>query len=162
MKNMKTTKHLGNSETPPHVEDMSFEPLYETARLDMNKTMLKPKKLLKMVHEFGEFPSKYRFLIWRFMLSLPHNKEGFENLIAPGVHEAYINLHERHPVCSYRVYSRLVRHLSALANWCSICAEMEFLPSMVYPFVKLISEGQGGGDDLVLFETLLCLIIQIC
>jgi len=40
--------------------------------------------------------------------------------------------------------------MSALTAWCPIFAEIDYLPKIVYPFVRVIE-----NDDLVLFETVM-------
>lgn len=56
---------------------------------------------------------------------------------------------------SYRLYNKLVRILSALAYWSPIFIEVEFLPHIVFPFLKLIP-----NDDLFVFELIMALIVQ--
>ena len=50
-----------------------------------------------------------------------------------------------------------MRTLSALGNWCPVFAadNVEHLPQMVYPFIKIIP-----NDDLLVFELVLALIMQ--
>lgn len=94
-------------------------------------------------------------MIWRYLLSLPLNKNTFESLIKRDPHPAFTNLHKSFPLKSHRLYSKLVRTLSALAYWCPLFAEIEYIPRLVFPFVKLIQ-----NDDLVLFEILVSFLMQ--
>lgn len=50
-----------------------------------------------------------------------------------------------------------MRTLSALGNWCPVFAadNVDFLPQMVFPFIKVIP-----NDDLLVFEIVLALILQ--
>ena len=91
-----------------------------------------------MLRHFGEYPEKYRTLIWRYLLSLPLNKSAFEGLIRQGPHPSFQALHKRFPLKSYKLYNKLVRVLSALAHWCPLFAEVDYLPQVVFPFVKAI------------------------
>lgn len=110
-----------------------------------------------MLGQFGEYPEKYRFLTWKHLLQLPSNKEAFTALLRKGVHPAFKTLHRRYPISSNRLYNKLVRTLSALGSWCPVFAadNVEHLPQMVYPFIKVIP-----NDDLLVFELMLALILQ--
>lgn len=91
------------------------------------------------------------------MLGLPLNKEAYEGLLRKGVHPAFKQLHRRYPINSHRLYNKLVRTLSAFGNWCPVFAadNVEHLPSMVFPFIKVIP-----NDDLLVFEVVMALIVQ--
>jgi hypothetical protein len=111
-------------------------------------------KLRKMLKQFTEYPDKYRTLTWKYLLDLPLNKEGFQNLLNKGVHPAYKNLHKKYPISSYRLYNKLVRTLSALGYWCPILLDVEYLPSIVFPLIKTIP-----NDDLLVFELMVALVV---
>jgi hypothetical protein len=86
---------------------------------------------------------------------LPLNKKAFQGLIDKGVHPAFKKLHKRFPVDSYRAYNKLVRILSAIGHWSPIFIEVEYLPQIVFPFLKIIP-----NDDLFVFELIMSLIVQ--
>jgi len=116
-------------------------------------------KLRRMLKQYNEFPAKYRALTWKFILELPSNKEAFEGLLNRGVHPAFKSLHKRYPIGSYRLYNKLVRILSCLGHWCPIFLDVDYLPSIVFPFVKSIP-----NDDLLVFEisvSILCNWMQL-
>ena len=50
------------------------------------------------------------------------------------------DLEKRFPNHSRRVYGRLSKVLLALANWCPLMGQIEFLPQMVFPFVKIFGD----------------------
>lgn len=141
----------------PHVLDANFKPVYELAKIDYNKGMMKYDKLKNILRQYNEYPEKYRILIWRFMLSLPLNKSSFESYLKKGIHPNFTNLDERFPVKSAHNFNKLVRILSALAYWCPVFAEIDYLPQIVYPFVKIIK-----NDDLILFEVVMSFFMQHC
>jgi hypothetical protein len=150
--NIKKTK-----KSAPHIIEENFTPMYEIAKIDSNTSMMKHSKLKNILKSFCEYPEKYRLLIWRFLLSLPLNKSSYESYVKRGVHPAFRNLDERFPVKSSHLFNKLVRLLSALAYWCPIFAEISYLPSVVFPFVKTIQ-----NDDLVLFEIVVSFFSQHC
>jgi hypothetical protein len=75
-------------------------------------------------------------------------------LLKKGIHPAYKNLHKKYPVDSYRLYNKLVRIMSAIGYWCPLFLDVEFLPEIVFPFIKVIS-----NDDLMVFEVVVGLIM---
>jgi len=108
-----------------------------------------------MLKQYGEFPEKYRTLTWKYLLGLPLNKESYSNLIRKGVHPAYKSLHKKYPISSYKLYNKLVRTLSALGFWCPVFLDVDYFPSVVFPFIKVIP-----NDDLLVFELIMALVVQ--
>ena len=108
-----------------------------------------------MLAQYGQFPDKYRLLTWKYLLELPLNKEAFTSLLNRGVHANFKTLHRRLNVDSSRVYNKLVRMMSALAHWSPVFAEVDFMPRLVLPFIRLIS-----NDDLFVFELVVSLVVQ--
>jgi hypothetical protein len=70
------------------------------------------------------------------------------------VHPAFKNFHKKYPIDSYRLYNKLVRTMSALSYWSPIFLEVDYMPSIVFPFIKIIP-----NDDLLVFELILSLIV---
>eukprot|EP01112_Ceratiomyxa_fruticulosa_P015637 TRINITY_DN4626_c0_g1_i1.p1 TRINITY_DN4626_c0_g1~~TRINITY_DN4626_c0_g1_i1.p1 ORF type:complete len:853 (-),score=217.84 TRINITY_DN4626_c0_g1_i1:25-2583(-) len=114
----------------------------------------KIKKLLKM---HGEYPPKYRLLIWKTLLSLPSNNEAFKNLLKLGTHPSFINLHKTLPIQNRRLFKKMERNLSALAHWAPVFSEVPWLSSLIFPIVKIFS-----NDDLGCFETLVTFLTNWC
>ena len=88
-------------------------------------------------------------IIWRYLLSLPLNKSEYETYASQGLHAAFSKLRQRHPIRSPKLHCRMQRVLSALAYWCPLFAEIDYMPALVYPFAKVLDQ-----DDLILFEIL--------
>ena len=107
-----------------------------------------------MLKQFGEFPEKYRVLTWRFLLDLPLNKDSFQVYTRKGVHPVFKHLYKKYPIGQHRLYNKLVRTLSCLGSWCPIFYDVEYLPQIVFPFIKVIP-----NDDLLVFETVMALIV---
>lgn len=40
--------------------------------------LLNRKRLATLLQQFGEYPAKYRLMIWGFLLELPHNQMAFQ------------------------------------------------------------------------------------
>mmetsp|Transcript_548 Transcript_548/g.1392 ORF Transcript_548/g.1392 Transcript_548/m.1392 type:complete len:1117 (-) Transcript_548:95-3445(-) len=134
-------------------------PLVRLARnLNKQDKSLNAQQLQRTLEHFGEFPEKYRTLVWRFLLRLPENADAYANLTRQGPHPAWANsLYERFPVKSRKVFSRLERVLFAFAHWCPVFEETSYLPAMAYPFVRLYEY-----DELAAFETVMLILFRCC
>jgi len=120
---------------------------------DLSK--LQYPNLTQTLKKHGKYPDSHRILIWRYLLSLPLNTLAYENLLRLGIHPAYKKLRKTYPIKSQRLFLRTQRTLSALAYWCPILADIEYLPALVYPFAKVIEH-----NDLILFEVLMSFIVH--
>lgn len=94
-------------------------------------------------------------MTWKYLLELPLNKETFANFVRRGVHPAYKNLHQLYPIAQHKLYNKLVRTLSAIGYWSPIFLDVEYMPSLVFPFIKVIP-----NDDLLVFEIIMSLVVQ--
>jgi hypothetical protein len=134
----------------------------------------------------GQYPARYRTLVWRFLLRLPENATAYTNLVRMGVHHAYNDLQARYPMTDRRLQRRLKRCLSALAHWSPVFGELAFLPEFVFPFVKLFGSwlhthceppcvwlpaddtcarvrvAGAEGDDLSAFECVMAVLLNWC
>jgi WD40 repeat protein len=61
----------------PNSDNPSWTPLYQLAQLDPSRRRLNRHRLRALLGSFGQFPSKHRLLVWRFLLKLPENHEAF-------------------------------------------------------------------------------------
>ena len=87
------------------------------------------------------------------LLKLPENYESYASLIERGTHPAYADLASKYPVKSQKCIRLLERTLSALAHWSPIFAECDYLPLLIFPFVKLFQNNQ-----VICFEIVATLI----
>lgn len=139
----------------PVILEKNFKPVYGTPSMQADMKDMDYDKLNSVLKKYHEYPERYRSSIWRYLLSLPLQKESFESYVKRDPHPAYQNLYKTYSIKSYRLYNKLVRILSALAYWSPIFGEVSFLPDLVYPFVRVLK-----SDDLVLFEVLMCFLMQ--
>lgn len=103
-----------------------------------------------------QFPDKYRELLWRFLLKLPRNEKGFAQYLERGVHPCFADIPSRYPLRDSRQLRKFHLILSALAYWSPLCAELEHLPAIVFPFMMFF-----GSDDLAAFETCITFMVQV-
>ena len=72
----------------------------EKSKLDFN---LDYSQLKNVLNNFGEFPARYRFLLWRHLLKIPQNKAAYEALLQRGTHPAFDNFDVKYPIKSQRL-----------------------------------------------------------
>ncbi|XP_067934777.1 TBC1 domain family member 31-like isoform X2 [Watersipora subatra] len=114
-------------------------------------------KLREILKEYGEFPEKYRTFIWKTILRLPENYEAYSALLDKGIHPAYVNIHKVYPIRSSKLLRVFQRLLSALAYWTPAAVECTFLPSLAFPFAKLLQNNQ-----LIAFEVVASVLLNCC
>ena len=93
-------------------------------------------ELKHLLDTYGEYPSKYRVLIWRTLLSLPLNKGAYRALRKQGVHSTFENLEEDYPIKNNILLGRLTGLVSCLAHWTPLFGQVTYLPAFVFPFIK--------------------------
>ncbi|KAM9724011.1 TBC1 domain family member 31 [Menidia menidia] len=118
---------------------------------------LNKKRLVALLKAFGEYPAKYRMFVWRSLLCLPENHAAYSSLTDKGLHSAFLTLHDKYPIKSHKLQRGLQRVLSALAHWAAIFGEVEYLPLVAFPFVKLFQ-----NNPMLCFEVVATLIVNWC
>ncbi|KAL2919956.1 hypothetical protein HK105_200022 [Polyrhizophydium stewartii] len=130
---------------------------YELIESKQETSLLNRQKLARFLSHYGEYSPQYRTLVWRFLLKLPENRAGYEALLDQGVHPVFKDFRKRFPLRSDRAAKSMERVLSCLAFWSPIFENLEYLPSMVFPFVMLFSNDMFSG-----FEVAMTVIINWC
>lgn len=95
------------------------------------------KKLGRILQGFGSYPDRYRKFIWQTLLELPLNEAAFTALVSRGIHPAWKDIGEKFQIKSPRLVRILEKILSALAYYSELFCELEYLPMLVFPFVKI-------------------------
>lgn len=114
-------------------------------------------------------------------MCLPENYTAYSSLTDKGPHSAFLTLHNKYPIKSHKLqrclqryaftfficiltclydicssnllFPALLRVLSALAHWAAIFGEVDYLPLVAFPFVKLFQ-----NNPLLCFEMLATVI----
>jgi hypothetical protein len=94
-------------------------------------------ELRNVLFGFGEFPARYRLLIWRHLLKIPENESSFRALLDRGRHPSVSQLSSDFPLKSQRLFRALERTVSCVAHWNSLFGELDYIPIMIFPFIKL-------------------------
>ncbi|KAI8607774.1 hypothetical protein BC830DRAFT_1157806 [Chytriomyces sp. MP71] len=130
---------------------------YEMIEAKESTTVLNRRKLLKYLKHYGSYPEDYRTMIWRFLLKLPENREAYETLLEKGIHPSLKDFRKKFPLKSDRIAKSMERTISCLAHWSPIFEDLEYLPGMVFPIVKLFVNDMFSG-----FEVIMSLLINWC
>lgn len=104
-------------------------------------TTLSDESIRSLIRLRGGLPTEHRFTAWKYLLRLPCNSADFAQLIARGPHPAALaSLAARYPVGDRKLFRKTAVLISALAHWSPILAEVEFVPSWVFPFVVVFMQ----------------------
>ncbi|OAD55685.1 WD repeat-containing protein 67, partial [Eufriesea mexicana] len=122
------------------------------------KHELRLKRLILILKEFGEYPEKYRILIWSTILNLPANKSAY-NALANKV--ASINftsdILKNYSLASRSKQILLMTTVHCLIEWCPLLIQCSFLPNIVFPFLIIFQK-----DLLLGFELILSIFLNYC
>lgn len=107
-------------------------------------------QLRSVLKGFGEFPARYRFMLWRHLLKLPENKSAYETLLHRGTHPAFNNFDLRYPIKSQRLCRAMERCLNCVAHWNGIFGELDYIPVLIFPFVKLFQHSGLHAFEMII------------
>ncbi|TNN32820.1 TBC1 domain family member 31 [Liparis tanakae] len=93
--------------------------------------------------------------VWRSLLRLPENHAAYSSLTDKGLHPAFLAMHHKYPIKSHKLQRGLQRVLSALAHWAAIFGEVEYLPLVAFPFVKLFQ-----NNPMLCFEVVASVLVN--
>jgi Rab-GTPase-TBC domain len=140
----------------PHAEGFLIFNCFLFYLFQLNKIM-PIGRMLPILKEFGEFPDKYRPMIWKTILKLPSNAESFGLLLKRGPHSCVTNFEKRYSLVDQRALSFLKKTISCLAHWTVVFGYVNYLPKFVFPFLKMCK-----GDLLLCFELIATLLSNHC
>ena len=79
---------------------------------------------------------------WVRMLELPNNQQKFYELFNKGVHPAFEHLLNNYPLKERDLFEKYIRILSCIGHWCPFLAQVDFIPIIVFPFVKVMDHSE--------------------
>jgi len=132
-------------------------PLAEMAEKIGARSLLDSSSLKDVLDTHYCFPSDNRTILWRFLLHLPMNEDQYVILATQEMHPVAKNLSQTLPIKYSTVASHLSRILSCLYYFHPPLAECDWLPSLVFPFLKIFQR-----DSLITFEIIVTIIINWC
>nr|NP_611973.2 uncharacterized protein Dmel_CG16896 [Drosophila melanogaster]AAF47284.2 uncharacterized protein Dmel_CG16896 [Drosophila melanogaster]AAO41463.1 LD44910p [Drosophila melanogaster]AOQ13913.1 CG16896-PA [synthetic construct] len=124
------------------------------------RDLLNPQRLKTMLKEYGCYPEKYRYLIWTSLLDLPCNGPQFQELIKLGAPLLVRNRAKKLKIRNDHQRRVVIKIWSCLAQWCKVLAHADFMPHLIFPFVKRMPK-----NSLVCFELIATLVLnhfQLC
>ncbi|XP_012276897.1 TBC1 domain family member 31 [Orussus abietinus] len=122
------------------------------------KEELKLTRLLPILQEFGEYPSKHRALIWTTILALPENRSAFAKLAnEPSLQSSSSELLKDYPLADRTKASLLTTTVECLVNWCPRLSQTVYLPKLVFPFLVVFQK-----NPLLAFEAVLTILMNYC
>ncbi|KAJ3027429.1 UNVERIFIED_CONTAM: TBC1 domain member 31 [Siphonaria sp. JEL0065] len=159
------TLEFGNpSPSPPgspakrvKLQNEHTKTFYEMIEAKEDTTILNRRKLLKYLKHYGSYPEDYRTMIWRFLLKLPENREAYDTLLEKSIHPSVKEFRKKFPLKSDRLAKSIEKILSGLAHWSPIFEDLDYLPGMVFPVVKLFINDAFSG-----FEVTMTLLTNWC
>ncbi|GAB1858995.1 WD repeat-containing protein 67 [Camponotus japonicus] len=122
------------------------------------KQELDTERLTSILKEFGEFPDKYRTLIWSTILKLPANKNAYVALASKVTRGKFTsNTLKDHPLADKSRASLLAMTMDCLLQWCPLLIQSPFLPNLIFPFLVVFQK-----DPLLAFELILSILLNYC
>ena len=121
------------------------------------KTIPNKQALINILTLSLQFPSEHREILWRYVLQIPMNRDVFLTMAQQKIHPKVRTLPNRLPMKYSVISQRLVRLISNLAYWHPPLAECDWLPSLVFPFLKVFTR-----DSLITFEICATIIYNWC
>jgi hypothetical protein len=151
----RNTSNSKSFNASPACQHELFAKLFGKAGLDPHQSKVNHCKMKKILTVNGEYPQKFRPLIWRFMLQLPGNVDSFAGLYSRGTHPALVSYFKDFKKGGQNEFSRTERITSALCYWSSLLCHVDYLHQIVNAFVMIFP-----GDDLSCFELVMSLIFH--
>ncbi|XP_071578389.1 TBC1 domain family member 31 isoform X2 [Temnothorax nylanderi] len=122
------------------------------------KQELNMKRLMPILKEFGEYPEKYRTIIWSTILKLPANKSAYVALASKVTRGRFaLNTLKSLPLADKSKASLLAMTLDCLLQWCPLLIQSLFLPNFIFPFLMVFQK-----DPLLAFELILSILLNYC
>ena len=113
--------------------------------------------MLSILKEYGEYPGKYRHIIWRTILQLPENNNSFIELLKKGQHSCVENFDKMYPLKDISALRNLKKIISCLSFLSKVFAEIDYLPRFVFPFLQIYPR-----EINLCFETVATILLNQC
>ena len=150
---LSTKEKIAKARKAMKKQEQLKNPLYKLAEFVGPENRVTPRKLKAYLSLNGEYPSRYRTLIWRLLLKLPENSKHYVTLLQKGPHPAFDDLQNQFPIKSRRVFERLHRCCCHLAHWSPHFAKTKYIAQLIFPFLLTYS-----SDEIAAFETVLTIL----
>ena len=119
--------------------------------------VLNRKTLMNIILRHYSFPNEHRVIIWRYLFRLPMNEEAYSLYAQQPTHPSIKSLQKTLPIRYSVLSNRLMRLLSSIIYWHPPLGECDWLPGLVFPFLRLFER-----DSIVSFEAIMTIISNWC
>lgn len=96
-------------------------------------------------------------MIWKTILKIPLNHKAFSCLLQRGAHCCTANYNSQFPLSDFKDLNNLKKILSCVAHWSKIFGHVEFLPTFLFPFLKVFR-----SDSITCFEVIATILLNHC
>ena len=107
------------------------------------------ERLKALLLEHGEYPARYRVMIWRKLLQTPRNEDAYAVLEAKGMHPGFVDVANEYPIQDETLLRRLAVLWSGLGHWCPLFSTVPYLPAFVFPFAKVCGANRSDCFEIV-------------
>ncbi|CAD6233335.1 GSCOCG00007142001-RA-CDS [Cotesia congregata] len=121
------------------------------------KDNLRLERLLPILKEYGEYPERYRPIIWRTILKLPSNKKAFIGIISKVPTDSTIKMLDDYKLADRTKTSVLALTVDRLVQFCPMFSQSLFIPEFIFPFIIVFKK-----DHLLAYEAVLTIILNYC
>ena len=91
------------------------------------------------------------------MLKIPQNHRAFTALLQRGSHSCTANYGNSFPLSDFKDLNNLKKILSSVAHWSKVFGHVEFLPTFLFPFLKVFK-----SDSIACFEVIATILLNHC
>lgn len=100
------------------------------------KEELNLERLIPILKEFGEYPSKHRALIWTSILELPRNRRAYAGLSnKPSQQGLTERILADYPLADRSKALFLATIVNSLVHWCPLLSQSTYMPRLIFPFL---------------------------
>lgn len=137
----------------------AYHSLFQLIRTSSASDHLSEPKLRVFLKKFGQYPTRYRPLVWRYLLQLPENEAAFSTLCRRQAHSHGADVEmkgvqHQSKVRDRRVSQRFRNTCRLLALWSPVFGEVDYVPQLVFPFSLIF-----GSDEMSCLETVMTLLM---
>ncbi|KAK0175555.1 hypothetical protein PV327_009297 [Microctonus hyperodae] len=121
------------------------------------KDSLPVRRLIPILKQYGVYPERYRFIIWRMIMELPLDRKAFAALNNKIPINEIANYSINFQLADRPKASLLSSTVERLILLCPILKNCQYLPELIFPFIVVFQK-----DALLAFEASLMILWNFC
>ncbi|XP_060536485.1 TBC1 domain family member 31 [Cylas formicarius] len=119
--------------------------------------VLQVDKIKSVIREYQQIPDVYRTVLWEKILELPNNRKLYSTIANNVSIVAFKDLYSKFPLEDAALVKCLKNLLNNIVTWCPFFATVNYLPVLLFPFVKVFHK-----SPVICFELCCTIIINWC